>query len=80
MPTDVPLRTDLETRDCTEGCSGDHRHKWEIEPHAYTHDFDVYVSDSDKEALQALRDTVEAVFDDMNPGDTRTITIRMNDT
>lgn len=74
------MSTETETHDCTEGCSGDHAHKWEIEPHAYTSDFDVYVTDIDKEALQALRDAVERVFDDLTPGETRTITIRMNDT
>jgi len=69
----------LSEEDCTEGC--DHppgHHKWEIEPHPHTHDFDTYVSDSDDGALQALRDLVENKWDDMTPGDEVVIKIRMN--
>lgn len=64
--------------DCTEGCDGDHKHKWEIEPHPSTHDADVLVVDDDKEALQWLLATAESVWDDMEPGEERTIKIRCN--
>lgn len=62
-----------------EGCSCPPKtHKWEIEPHPYSTDFDTYVGDHDKAALQALRDLVENKWDDISPGEEVIIKIRMN--
>ncbi len=52
-------------------------HKWEIEPHPDTTDFDVCDCDTDDEAREALLRAAEMIFDAMEPGDTRTITIRL---
>lgn len=71
-------QTAEDVPDCTEGCSGDHVHKWEIEPHAMNNDFDTFVCDDDMQALEALQLTAEKVWDSMSPGEERTITIRMN--
>lgn len=53
-------------------------HKWEIEPHPYTTDFDTYVGDNDDAALQALRDLIESKWDDIGPKEEVVIKIRMN--
>jgi hypothetical protein len=75
-------KTELEPPqcDCLEGCDGSHKHRWEIEPHPDTTDFDVFVCDDDMHALESLRAVAEKVFDDMEPGQERTIKIRMNAT
>jgi hypothetical protein len=68
-----------EETDCTEGC--DHApgfHKWEVEPNPYNSEFDTFVCDADEVALEALRTLCENKFDDLTPGDSATITIRMN--
>lgn len=62
---------------CREGCSDEpHKHRWEIEPH-YDSDFDVLVID-DEDAWDEIIRVLENVYDDMAPGDERTITIRYN--
>lgn len=74
----LPNRDD-ETCCSVDGCScPEGTHKWEIEPHPYTTDFDTYVGDEDDAALQALRDLVENKWDDMSPGEEVVIKIRMN--
>ena len=65
-------------RDCNEGCDGDHTHKWEISPHYQSSDFDVLVTDCDKQAWEAIVAAAEMVFDDLEPGQERTITIKCN--
>ena len=68
-----------DDNDCSQGCDHpDGHHKWEIEPHPHSHAFDTFVCDDDKRALEALHDLVENTWDDMTPGDEKTITIRMN--
>jgi hypothetical protein len=62
--------------DCLEGCDGSHKHAWEIEPH-YRSDFDVLVCDHD-DAWDQLMMVVENVYDNMEAGEERTITIRFN--
>jgi hypothetical protein len=65
--------------DCDEGCSDDgHKHKWEIEPHPYNSDFDVYVTDDDSEALLALQKVAEDAWDGCEPGQEKVIKIRHN--
>jgi hypothetical protein len=67
----------VEERDCTEGCADDgHPHKWQIEPHPRSGDFDTYVTDDDQEARRVFMEAAEAAWDDCEPGQTRTITIR----
>jgi hypothetical protein len=64
-------------RDCTEGCDGDHSHKWQLEPHPYNSaDFDAFVCDDDQEARLAVMAAAEQAWDQCEPGETRTITIR----
>jgi hypothetical protein len=66
-------------RDCSEGCDGDHKHKWEITPNPYhSSDFDIYVTDSDQEAYDAIQAAGEYLMDDMEEGETKTITIKYN--
>ena len=62
--------------DCIEGCDRSHKHAWEIEPH-YSSDFDVLVCDHD-DAWDELIKVVEAVYDNMEAGQERTIKIRFN--
>lgn len=65
-------------RDCTEGCADDgHKHKWEIEPSGTT-DFDVFVSDDDEDAAERLNLICDDILDELEPGQSRTITIRCN--
>lgn len=51
--------------------------KWEIEP-ALTSDADLTFSNDDDEALDIALRVLEQVWDDMEPGDVRTITLRLN--
>lgn len=62
--------------DCNEGCADNCRHKWQIEPHPYSNDFDVFVTDDDSRALEALKEAAEQAWDQCGDGMTRTITIR----
>lgn len=66
------------TEKCDDGCAGDHKHKWEIEPHPDTSDYDVMVSDNDEEALEAIHRIVEHIFDDITEGEERVIRVRLN--
>jgi hypothetical protein len=67
----------MPERDCTEGCADDgHTHKWEITPHPYSSDLDVFVTDSDNDARGAIEDAAEQAWDQCGDGMTRTITIR----
>lgn len=66
------------TVECDEGCDSSHKHKWEIEPHPDTSDYDVMVSDKDDEALEAIHRVVEHIFDDITEGEERVIRIRLN--
>ncbi len=43
-------------------------YKWEIEPHPYTHDYDVMVTDSDDEARAAILHAAEMYLWDGNDG------------
>lgn len=54
----------------------DQDYKWEIEPH-YSTDWDMYVTDSDSMAKHALLTVAEKLWDEMLPGEERTIKIRM---
>jgi hypothetical protein len=66
-----------ERFDCTEGRDErPHKHAWEFEPH-YDSDFDVLVCDHE-DAWDELIKVVEAVYDNMEAGEQRTITIRFN--
>lgn len=64
------------THNCAEGCDGNCRHVWEIEPH-YDSDFDVLVVD-DLDAWDEIIRALEAIYDNMAAGDERTLTIRFN--
>lgn len=67
-----------EELDCTEGCDGSHKHKWELEPHPYSSDFDTYVTDSDQEMMAAVERAALDAWDQCEPGDEKVIKIRMN--
>jgi hypothetical protein len=54
-----------------------HQYKWHISPH-YNSDYDVLVCDKDDEAWDNIVQIAEHIFDDMIPGDERTITIKLN--
>ena len=56
----------------------DRKYKWEITPHPYTTEFDTLVTDDDMEALQAMKDNSESVWDSLEEGEEKTITIRLN--
>lgn len=64
--------------DCAEGCDSSHKHRWEIEPHPDTSDFDVMVTDDDDAALEAAHRAIENAWDNMEPGDEVVVKIRMN--
>ena len=53
---------------CEEAESG-RVYKWEIEPHPYSNEFDVYVTDSDEEARQAILHAAEMYLWDSNDGE-----------
>lgn len=51
-------------------------YKWEIEPH-YSPDWDIYVTNSDQFAKDALFMIAEKLWDEMQPGEEKIIKIRM---
>lgn len=56
------------------------KYKWEIEPHPYdSQQYDVFVTDDDQQALQAISDAAEAAWDDIEPGQEKILKIRHND-
>ena len=67
-----------EESDCSEGCSDDCAHKWEIEPHPYNSDFRAYVTDDDHSALEALKYACENAWDGCEPGEEKVIKVRHN--
>ena len=56
----------------------DREYKWEISPHPDSSEADTLVCDDDNEAREWLLSIAEGVWDDMEPGETRTITITCN--
>jgi hypothetical protein len=58
----------MEVGMCEEAESG-RVYKWEIEPHPYTNEFDVYVTDFDEEARQAILHAAEMYLWDSNEGE-----------
>jgi hypothetical protein len=66
------------SNDCNEGCDGAHKHKWEIEPHPDTSDFDVMVTDDDDQALEAAHRAIENAWDGLMPGEEIVVKIRLN--
>lgn len=67
-----------EERDCSEGCSDDCKHKWEIEPNPYNSDFDVYATDDDVDACEAITEAAEQAWDQCSEGEEIVIKIRHN--
>jgi hypothetical protein len=68
------------SNECDEGCDGGHKHKWEIEPHPDTSDFDVMVTDNDDHALEAAHRVIENAWDGLMPGQEVVVKIRLNAT
>lgn len=53
--------------------------KWNIEPHPYSKDYDIFVTNDDQEALDALLHAAEMyLWDDCEPGQERTLKVRHN--
>ena len=56
-------------------------YKWNVEPHPYDSSFDVFVTDSDKEALEAILHAAEMhLWDSAEPGQERVLKVRYNGT
>ena len=54
-------------------------YRWIIEPHPYSKDYDVFVTNDDKEALDAILHAAEMyLWDDCEPGQERTLKVRHN--
>lgn len=64
----------LELDDADEG----RVYKWEIEPHPYSSDFDVYVTDDDQSACIAAQEAAEHLWDDMEVGEEKMVKIKRN--
>lgn len=62
--------------DCNQGCDDSCSHKWEIEPHPYSKDFDVFVTDDDQEARRAVIAAAEQAWDQCGAGIVCTVRIR----
>jgi hypothetical protein len=75
----VTTQETKEERDCSEGCSDDCKHKWEIEPNPYNSDFDVYVTDNDGAAGAAIVAAAELAWDECEPGQEKVIKVRHNE-
>lgn len=53
-------------------------HKWAVEPHPFDSEFDVYVTDDDQCALEAIQLAAENAWDRLEPGQRAVIRIRMS--
>ena len=58
----------------------DRVYKWEIEPHPYDSSYDIFVTDDDDVARQAILHAADAIFDSMEDGEEKKLVIRMHDT
>lgn len=56
----------------------DRKYKWEITPHPYSTDFDTFVTDDDKEALKALIELSEFIWDGIESDEEKTISVKLN--
>lgn len=56
----------------------DRQHRWEVTPHPYSSDYDMFVTDYDQDALRAVEAAAEAAWDTAVVGETRTVTIKYN--
>lgn len=63
-----------------EACSKDDDapHRWEVEPHPYSRDFDYFITDDDIEARTAILETAEMYLWDGNEGEERVLKVRLN--
>ena len=53
--------------------------KWNVEPHPYDSSVDVFVTDDDQEALNAIQRAAEMyLWDDIEPGQERVLRVRYN--
>lgn len=70
--------TTPQKRDCSEGCEDDgHVHAYEIAPSLQS-EWDVMVADTFEGAARKVTEVAERLMDEMEPGETRTITIKFN--
>lgn len=56
----------------------DRKYRWEISPHPYTTDFDIYVTDDDFEASEALKVLADSTWDCIEDGEEKTISVKRN--
>ena len=52
--------------------------KWEIEPHPYDSDYDIFITNDDAKALQAILEAAETAWDSIEPDTEIIIKIRLN--
>lgn len=64
----------VQSDECDEG----RVYRWEVSPHPYSSDFDTFVTDDDDQARQGALDAAEAIWDDMDVGEERCVTIKRN--
>jgi len=78
-PADVAGRLDGLVMSVDDLEAEDVNYKWNIEPHPYSKDYDIFVTNDDQEALDALLHAAEMyLWDDCEPGQERTLTVRHN--
>lgn len=70
--------SDKESLPTLEAKSDDDPHRWEIEPHPYSRDFDYFITDNDVEARTAILEAAEMYLWDGNEGEERTLRVTMN--
>lgn len=56
----------------------DRIHRWEITPHPYDSDYDIFVTDDDQEARDAILYAAEMLLWDDHPGGTKTLVVELN--
>ena len=78
-PADVAGRIDGLVMSVDDLEAGPESYKWNIEPHPYSKDYDIFVTNDDKETLDALLHAAEMyLWDDCEPGQERTLKVRHN--
>ncbi len=72
----ISIVSDIEDDDGAGDADG-RQYKWEIEPNPYDSDYDIFVTDDDQTALDALQAAAERAWDTSEEGKEKTLKIRL---
>jgi len=74
---DVVSKGTLITSESDDNVPDDRQYKWEIEPNPYDSDYDIFATDDDQTALDALQAAAERAWDTSEEGQEKILKIRL---